>query len=152
MQLAFSVLLLTGAGLAYRSLSTMSRLDMGYKTDHLLLAEVNTAGSAATPDAHRILLEQLQERMRAMPGVTSVSHARWMNSGWGQQVRRVGGGKLLRADQNYVGPGYLEVLGMAPPAGRESARSEGPRANPGAIINQHLADALWPGDSAVDRR
>jgi macrolide transport system ATP-binding/permease protein len=149
MQLAFSVLLVTSAGLAYRSLSAMSRLDLGYRTDHLLLAAVNTAGSAATPDAHRVLLEQLQERMRAIPGVTSVSHARWMYSGRGQQVHRPGGSMPVHADQNYVGPGYLEVLGMAPLAGGEFTRRDVRRANPGAIINRHLAEALWPGESAV---
>ena len=149
MQLAFSVLLLTCAGLAYRSLSTMSQLDLGYKTDHLLLAAVYTAGSAATPDANRILLEQLQERMRAIPGVASVSHSRYLHSGWSQQVRRLGSGTPVHADQNYVGPGYLEALGMSPLAGREFGGREGSRANPGAIINQHLAEALWPGDPAV---
>ncbi len=149
MQLAFSMLLLTCAGLAYRSLSTMSRVDVGYKADHLLLAAVNTAGSAATPEANRILLEQLQDRMRAIPGVVAVSHSRFLNSGWSQQVRRPGTGTPVRADQNYVGPNYLEALGMAPLAGREFAQREGPAAKPGAIINQHLAETLWPGDSAV---
>ena len=61
----------------------MSRLDLGYKTDHLLLVSMNTAGSAATPAVNRVLLERLRERLRAIPGVGSVSHARW-TSGWSE--------------------------------------------------------------------
>ena len=116
MQLAFCVLLLTGAGLAYRSLSVMSQLDLGYRTDHLLLVSVNTAGSAATPATNRVLLERLQDRMRAVPGVGTVSYARWLN-GWSQKVQLRGVDSYVRADQNFVGAGYLAVLGMTPLAG-----------------------------------
>jgi predicted permease len=148
LQLAFSVVLLTGASLAYRSLSVMSRLDLGYKTDHLLLLSMNTAGSAATPAVNRVLLERLRERLRAIPGVGSVSHARW-TSGWSESVRRRGTDNPVRADQNFIGPGYLETLGLAPLTGGEFAPGDGPRAYPGAIINQHLAETLWPGVAAV---
>lgn len=147
-QLAFCVVLLTGASLAYRSLSVMSRLDLGYKTDHLLLVSANTAGGAATPAANRILLERLRERLRAMPGVASVSHARW-TSGWSESVRRRGTDNPVPADQNFIGPGYLATLGLTPLTGREFAPGDGPRAYPGAIINQHLAETLWPDVTAV---
>jgi hypothetical protein len=79
LQLAFAVLLLTSAGLGYRSLSLISRLDLGFNADHLLLVSVNTAGSAATPDANRALLERLRDR--EVPGVGSVSHVQ-STSGW----------------------------------------------------------------------
>jgi putative ABC transport system permease protein len=148
LQLAFSVVLLTGASLAYRSLSVMSRLDLGYKTDHLLLVSMNTAGSAGTPAMNRILLERLRERLRAMPGVASVSHARW-TSGWSESVRRRGTDNPVPADQNFIGPGYLETLGLAPLTGQEFAPGDGRRAYPGAIINQHLAETLWPDVAAV---
>jgi predicted permease len=148
MQLAFSVLLLVGAGLAYRSLSQMGRLNLGYKTDKLLLASVNTAGSAKTPAANRIVIERLRERMRIIPGVTSVSHARSV-SFWSELVRRNATDQPVRAQQNFVGPGYLEALGITPLVGREFALGEPARAHPGAIINQHLAETLWPGGSAV---
>jgi predicted permease len=148
LQLASSVLLLVGAGLAYRSLLQLGRLDLGYQTDKLLLATVNTAGSAKTLAANRIVIERLRKRLRIIPGVTSVSHARSV-SFWSELVRRHATDQPVRAGQNFVGPGYLEVLGMAPTAGREFAPDDSARGTPGAIINQHLADALWPGRSAL---
>src|SRR5206468_11505536 len=42
LQLAFSVLLLTTAGLAYRSLSMLSASDLGFDKDNLLLVTINT--------------------------------------------------------------------------------------------------------------
>jgi predicted lysophospholipase L1 biosynthesis ABC-type transport system permease subunit len=38
---------------------------------------------------------------------------------------------------------------MSPLAGREFAPGETTRASPGAIVNQHLAETLWPGRSAL---
>jgi putative ABC transport system permease protein len=148
LQLAFSVLLLVCAGLAYRSLSQMAQLDLGYRTDHLLLVSVNTAGSAKTPAANRLLLERLRAGMRAVPGVASISHVRSINV-WSELVRRNATDQPLRTEQYFVGPGYLEVLGMAPLVGREFAPGDSERTRPGAIINQHLAETLWPGGSAV---
>jgi hypothetical protein len=45
MQLAFSVLLLTSAGLAYRSFALADGTNVGFSTHNILPAAVNTAGS-----------------------------------------------------------------------------------------------------------
>ena len=52
LQLAFSILLLTSAGLAYRSLSLRDSLDVGFDTRHILLATVNTSGGATAAEAN----------------------------------------------------------------------------------------------------
>lgn len=62
-QIAFSVLLLTSAGLAYRSLASINALELGFNKDNLLLVTVNTAGSATTKDANLVLLEGLRDRL-----------------------------------------------------------------------------------------
>jgi hypothetical protein len=58
------------------------------------------------------------------------------------------------AGTNVVGADYFESLGVALRAGRSFTRSEeeSPDAPPVAIIDQTLAEALWPGESAVGRR
>jgi predicted permease len=148
-QLAFSVLLLTAAGLAYRSLTAMSRLELGFNPSHVLLASVNTAGSARTPEANRQLIEDLRAGIGAIPGVESVSHVRW-SVGWGgEPIRLRVTDEPIRVTQNFVGPAYLEVLGLVPIVGREFPARDARRGNAGAIINQRLADALWPGQSAI---
>ena len=75
-QLALAVLLLTSAGLAYRSTSLISGRSLGFDQERILLTTVNTSGAAATDDANRALLEDVRERLRLAPGVRSASYAR----------------------------------------------------------------------------
>ena len=66
LQLAFSVVLLTSAGLAQRSLSLQDSLDVGFDPHGILLATVNTQAGAATADAqHRSARAAAQPPRRA---------------------------------------------------------------------------------------
>ena len=65
LQLAFSVLLLTSAGLAYRSFTLANGTDVGFDTHNILMATVNTAGSATSPDANLALIETLRDAARS---------------------------------------------------------------------------------------
>jgi putative ABC transport system permease protein len=155
-QLAFSVLLLTSAGLAYRSLFLMDAQDPGFDTRNLLLVTVNTAGSAETADAHAALLDRLRDRLVELPGVSHVTYARrtpFQGFGWGDyRVESPGSAApALRVESNYVGPDYLGALGISPVAGREFAPREGSSAMRSAVISQNLAQALWPGQSPLGR-
>jgi putative ABC transport system permease protein len=148
-QLAFSVLLLTSAGLAYRSISLINGLDLGFNRNNLLLVTVNTAGSAATKETNLLLLDGLREGLRGVPGVASVSHVRLASGGGGDQIRLRGAEELVRGTINYVGPDYLRAFGIAPLLGRELTERDRTGAAKAAVINQYLAEALWPGQSAL---
>ena len=78
LQLAFSVLLLTTAGLAHRSLSLRDSADVGFDTRNLLLATVNTSASADDAKGNRALVEALRERLAAVAG----SRRRVLHAGW----------------------------------------------------------------------
>ena len=71
LQLAFSVVLLTGAGLASRS-AAMMQVDIGFESRNLLLARISTAGSVRSRDAHLALIDQVRERFTRIPGAQSV--------------------------------------------------------------------------------
>src|SRR5262249_20495665 len=148
-------LLLTSAGLAYRSISLIGTRDLGFVKDRLLLATITTTGAATTHDGSVALIERIRERVRAAPGVRSASYARflptmpgtlWPDGGTGAP----GGSDSARAWINDVGPDYLRALGITPLAGREIPGDD--RGAPEtAMINRDLADTLWPGQSAVGR-
>jgi predicted permease len=151
LQLAFAVLLLAGAGLAYRSLSLVEALDLGFKKAGLLLVTIDTQG---VPEGRRAaLIDQMRERLMAVPAVDGVSYARvppkefWST----EQVRVAGAAQPIAAEQNSVGPDYLHVLGVAPRAGRELAVEDRTRTTTAAVLNENLAAALWPGEAAVGR-
>jgi predicted permease len=151
LQLAFAVLLLAGAGLAYRSLSLVEALDLGFKKAGLLLVTIDTQG---VPEGRRAaLIDQMRERLMAVPAVDGVTYARtppkefWST----EQVRVAGAAQPIAAEQNSVGPDYLHVLGVEPRAGRELAVEDRTRTTTAAVINENLAAALWPGEAAVGR-
>jgi predicted permease len=151
LQLAFSVLLLTTAGLAYRSLSVLSGSDLGFNRDRLLLVTINTKAAAATNAANVRLLERMVEGVRAVPGVSTASYARRpIQNFWVPE--RLGGGageRPIVAERNEVGSAYLRTMGVTPIAGHDfDARGDAAGA---VIVNQRLANLLWPGEPAVGR-
>jgi predicted permease len=153
-QLALAVLLLTGAGLAFRSTSLITGRSLGFETANLVLTTITTNGVATSEETNRALLERVRERLRSAPGVRSVSFARSVPSmpdrRWREDPVRI------RTDQeprrtwvNVVGPEYLRVLGLSPVAGRELGADDDRQIRTVAMINEDLANALWPGQSAV---
>ena len=159
-QLAFSILLLTSAGLAYRSLSLQESLDVGFDSGNILLATLNTSAGATTAGANGALLEHLRARLRSVPGVEAVSFVQGRRlSTWADlPVRRDDGQQPVLAVDNVVAAGYFSTIGVPFIAGRDFAP---PRPGPAgaaarldvgsAVVTQHLADLLWPGESPLGR-
>jgi predicted permease len=152
-QLAFSVLLVTSAGLAHRSLSIESNFDIGFETRDLLLASVHTGGSVDGPESNRVLLDALASRLGRLPGVNGVSYVpglarltHWRNF----PVRREASADDLLATDHRVSAGFFHTLGVPFVLGRDFETTLS-RALPAAIITRDLAAALWPGESAVGK-
>jgi hypothetical protein len=151
LQLAFAVLLLAGAGLVFRSFSLADALDLGFNRDRVLLVTINVDG--VPEGARATLLERMRERLRGVPEVDEATYARVPpKEYWGtEQVRVAGAGtQPILAEQNSVGPDYLRVLGMSPRLGRELTVEDRTRTTTAAVINEHLAQALWPGARRSD--
>ena len=153
LQLAFSVLLLTIGGLAYRA-SSLIDADAGFDTQRLLLVGVSTV-AAATPAAHSVVVDRIHQRLRAIPGVAAASYAErtapfsWQRQPVAAPDRAPGPPVVVRL--NAVAPDYLDVLGLRPSAGRSLVDADRSRDEAQAVISQSLADALWPGEPAVGR-
>lgn len=151
-QLALCVVLITGAGLAYRSQYLISNLEFHYETDHLALVFVGTSGTATTKEQHAAILERLRERLRAIPGVLAVSYARNPPLREIYPLGRVKGGVVLEpipAEGNSVGPDFLKAMGVVALEGRDISETDRSGTKRVAVVNQNLARALWPGQSAI---
>jgi putative ABC transport system permease protein len=77
-EVALSIILLIGAGLLMRSFLVLTRVDLGFDPKNVLYFELNLPPSyntdiAGTLQRRNGLTRQLLERMRALPGVTSVA-------------------------------------------------------------------------------
>jgi predicted permease len=152
LQLAFSVLLLTSAGLARRSLSLHDSLDIGFDTRNILLATVNTAAGATTPETNGRLLEVLQDQLARLPGVEQVSYVSGRRlSGWVDfPIRREQSDEPVLAVDNAVAPGCFATFGVPLVAGRDFTRA-GRSSSRSAIVTRQLADTLWPHESAIGK-
>jgi predicted permease len=72
-QIALSLLLLTGAGLLARTLYNLQRVDVGFDAGHLLLFQIDPSLNSYDADRTRQLYGTVLERLRAAPGVRAAS-------------------------------------------------------------------------------
>jgi predicted permease len=154
LQMAFSVLLVACAGLAFRSLSLIGSFDSRFDTRGLLLVTVNTSDGTADAETNSALLEAFRTRLTSVNGVLHASYARRPPSeNWGgERVRIPGSEDAVSAEMNHIGPGYTDVLGVPLMAGWDPTRDIGSRELPAALISKGLADRLWHGGSPIGRR
>ena len=148
-QFAFSVTLVTAAGLAYRSITTLTSADLGFNTDKILLVTLRL-GSDAGPEGFA-LFERVRERLTRVPAVEAASYARRIPGAtlmMSTPVRR-DAQKATAAFVRQVGPDYLRVLGLRAVAGRELTASEQRGGRRVAMINQQLANDLFGNEPPI---
>ena len=160
-QLAFSVLLLTSAGLVYRSLSLLDSGQPGFNTDNLLLVTVRAgrAGphvtaepSPAERDAGFAQLERMRERLAALGDVAAATYSRRVPNGnfiSSNPVARDPDAEPAPAIIRPVGAYYLRALGLTASAGREITTADRRGGSRVAVINQHLATQLFGAQSPL---
>ena len=153
LQLSLSVLLVVLAGLGWRSLSIIEGVDVGFRSDNILIVTVNTA--AEEPAAKVRLLDQIRGRLLDVPGVTVVSYAAGAPRGEmaspRETVRAGTSGEPLRAEINSVGPEFIAAHGLTIVTGQDISRAAQP-GRPVALVTEHLARSLWPGASPLGQR
>jgi hypothetical protein len=102
-EIAISMVLLVGAGLLIRSFDRLTRIELGYRPDHLLVMQTNLpANSIEAARRSNAVYGEVARQVAAIPGVVSASAALGLP---GAPPRSNGGYSLEH------GPGF-EQLGM----------------------------------------
>jgi putative ABC transport system permease protein len=160
-QVAVSFLLLIGAGLTVRSLINLQRVDPGFRPENVLTIQLSLDFSRYTTNEKVLsFFDSLLEKVRVLPGVTSVAAAGdfpldkspAFNNQFdieGQQGNDTG--KPI-AEFNVISPGYLQVLGIPLLSGRDFDRRDRPESTKVAIITQAVAQRHWHNQDPVGRR
>jgi predicted permease len=163
-QVALSFLLLFGAGLFVRSLQNLKTADTGLALDNLLMFQLSPALSGYDDARGQIFYDQLLDRVRAVPGVTSAGLASvplLAGDEWDSTISVEGhqpkDGEDMQGFMNAVSPDYFRTMRIAFLDGRDFRRSDAePRTlNPDvrvAIVNRAFAEHFFPGRGAVGRR
>jgi predicted permease len=161
-QIALSILLLASGGLFMMSVIRTAAADPGFRLDGGVIVEVDPglAGydEARGRQAHLALLD----RLRAVPGVEAITMASgFALNGRGDDERDVvpAGTPFAERRQGVnatftvVGRDYARVLGLPMLGGRDFSDAEMLAGSPEhiAIIDDELAERLWPGEDALGR-
>jgi predicted permease len=160
-EVAFALVLLTGAGLFLRGLQRFANLDPGWRVDGLVTAEISLPRAKYTNDDQRRAFHQrLEERLAALPGVERVAIA-GSQPVWGfyssnslvvegQPEPRPG--QYPEVFREPVSAGYFETLGIPLISGRTFITADIASGAKVVIINETMARRFWPNESPLGKR
>ena len=159
-QIAFSMLLLVSAGLFIRSLGNVRLLDLGFRTDGVLLSSVDLFSAGYDRATGRQVLTRILDEIRALPGVESASLARrvplGISTGSSSTTLDPEGYEAPKDEPawaylNWVAPDYFRTMRIPVLAGREFTIADRDDHRELFVVNRAFAERYWPGQNAVGK-
>lgn len=157
-QIALSMALLVSAGLFVKSLQNVSRVDLGIKTENVVMFGVSPELNGYTNARSHQFFVQVEDGLATIPGVTGVSAALvpvFAGNSWGSDVSVQGFKKGPDTDANArfneVGPGYFKTMGISVLSGREFTASDQVGTTQVAVVNEAFAKKFGLGREAVGK-
>jgi len=159
-QVAVSVVLLVAAGLFLRSLQNARNLDFGFRVDNTLMLSIDPTLAGYEEERGRQLYKDIVERVRVLPGVAQASFAGFVPFGGRAGILgvRLQGrnateeSETLSAFYNIVGTDYFRAAGTTVLRGRGFTVMDAADAPPVALVNESMANILWPSEEALGQR
>jgi predicted permease len=154
-QIAMSVILLCVTGLFLRSLQSASTIDIGFRTDKILMMSVDPSVHGYSPERTVAFLTQLQQRVAALPGVVSAVATDFvpLSGGGRSDGFRIPGSP--ESPSSYINttlfmatPGYFETLGIPRIAGSDFGSETATGAMVG-IVNQAFVQQVLGGRNPI---
>lgn len=156
-QVALACVLLVGAGLLLRSLSTLLDADFGFQPAGTSVLSLKVGQERSIEERARAFTETAR-LARSLPGVAAAGLTDALpldrNRSWGVRVpgRTYAPGTQPVAFGYVVGPGYFPAMGIRVMAGRDFAETDTPQGERVAIVSQSLARAAFPEGGAMGGR
>ena len=154
-EVALSFVLLIGSGLMLRSFIELQRIDPGYNPHGLLTLLAAREWPFSKTEGRLELLREIQQRLRALPGVESATASIFfpLTGGgrpplpWNTGDRHSGAAAF-----KSVMPGYFETLETPVITGRTFTEADNLPGRNVVVIDQFLAAKAFSGKPAVGRR
>ena len=157
-QVTLSVVLLIGSGLFIRSLQNAHAIDVGFDYEHGLTMPLDLGLLRYDESKGQKLYGRLVEQVKALPGVEQASTVRFLPLGFSYAQREIfieGSGSTsdsIGVGFNIVGQDYFQTMGIPVLRGREFNAHDRAGSPAVVIVNETLAQRLWPGDNPIGRR
>lgn len=159
-QIGLSVVVITAAGLMLHSLYSLSLVNPGFRTDRIVTAEISLDASACERPGHcQAFFQQVEQKARAIAGVSNVALVDMLPmTGWDRnyvydaenhpryprQIAQQAAGRI-------VSTSYLGTVGLPLLRGRLLTDSDQSGASRAVIINQKMAESLWPNQDPIGK-
>jgi len=148
-QVAASCVLLIVAGLLVRATLHVLYTDPGFAYEHLVSVDAQLAQHNYSPAAAKAYLDAIQERIRALPGVKSVSLVKLPPMG--HTIARMDkdiNGHHVPIYPNWVAPGLFETMGIPVHLGRTFYAGE----KNAVIVSESMARREWSGENPIGQQ
>jgi predicted permease len=157
-QVALSVVTLTGAGLFLRSLRNAQAVDPGFDAAHMATVALNLKTRGFTEAEGRQFYTRVLERAASLPGAAAatlafnapftVYRARSLSI----EGRETGAGPGAVAPIDLVEPGYFQAMRIPLLRGRAFTDGDAQAAPRVAVVNESMARHFWSGADPVGAR
>jgi putative ABC transport system permease protein len=161
-QIALTLALATAAGLGIDAVSRVTRLDLGFTPDHLLMARLLVPDDPyGDPERRRQFAGDVLARLSSVPSVraaavsSAVPHGFMMTSRSFMKEGAVAppGESPPLVDLQRVSDGYFAAMQLPLLAGRLFGSEDTPSGPATAVVSASLARRQWPGgDDPLGRR
>jgi putative ABC transport system permease protein len=157
-EVALALVLLDGSALMVQSMVRMLSVDAGFRTDHMLTAELNLPKARyATVDARRIFVQQLLDTLHANDRLKDVamSDSAALTDSLKMMTFEPGtlgaGDKSATLQMRSVAPGFFETLRIRLVSGRPFNETDGKGATRVAIINEAMGRRYFSGQNVLGK-
>src|SRR5262249_25760432 len=159
-EMAVALMLLVGACLLAQTFVKLQRVDLGFDAHNVLTATVELPEAQyAKPEQKIVFYQRLQERVRALPGVTQASAILPLPISGSDafldfqiEGRAAPVGENPHADVRLVNLDYFSAMKIPLLAGRDFTAQDGLNSPPVAIINQSLAKTYFLNEDPIGKQ
>ena len=161
-EVALGCIVLVGTGLMIRTFASVLRVDPGFRAENVLTFQLSFPWTRyGSVESVTNFLKELRTNLAAMPGTESVSgishlpldegKGNWYSYFWadGAPVEQQ---NTVMADHRSTLPGYFRSIGATLLEGREFDDTDDVAHTHAAIVDDVVAEELWPGQDAVGRK
>jgi putative ABC transport system permease protein len=159
-EVALSMILLVGAGLLIRSFTRLLEVNPGFEAGKVLTMRVSTGGRFSNGQQTSAFLEQVLDRVRAIPEVKAAGSIHFLpltgllsaTGFWRADRPRPSPGDEPVTQTFVIAQGYFAALGIPLLGGRAFDPRDRAGAPPVTIVNRELANRYFPGEDPVGKR
>ena len=159
-QVGLSLVLLVAAGLLLKSFIALRSVDPGFDAQNVLSLRINLprAEKYGNEQKRSSFYERLLAELNRLPGVESaaavypVPFSLISNQPFSVPGRPVNPAEQLSAQYNIVSPDYFHALRIRVTQGRAFTERDRVGSPAVAIVNETLAQRMWPGENPLGKR